>query len=139
VVKRCALLSLVSVGCVLAIASCGSYGGPFNFSVVNNLNEATILRVCENAKCTNPDEPWTLRAGQTGKDLGVPDGILRAEKVFSQSGQVLGCLPFRFTGTPPSHIQVKLSEMVPCGDSSGARAAGGGDWPVLYPSDPSLK
>jgi hypothetical protein len=118
-------------GLVLLASGCGSYGGPFNFSVVNNLNETVVLRDCVNSTCTSANEPWTIKAGKVGEDLGVPDGVLRAERVSSPSGTVLGCVPFRFTKTPPSHFQVKLSEMVPCGDSAGSHVVGGHDWPPL--------
>jgi hypothetical protein len=130
-VTRAAAIALGLSTFAFLVASCGNYGGPFNFDVVNNLTQTVVLRQCANPTCTESNEPWTIKAGQVGDGFGVPDGILRSMKVFSASKKVLGCLPFRFTGTPPSNIRVDLSEMVPCGDSGGARTAGRHDWPAL--------
>jgi hypothetical protein len=108
------------------LSSCGNDWGPFGFSLRNDLHNTAVVESCLNTKCTNVNNPATLAPGQIAPDVGVPDQLLRAEKVYSHSGRVLGCLPFRFLTTPPSKVTVDLSRMAPCGESGGSH---GNDWP----------
>jgi hypothetical protein len=128
-------LTLAAVGLVALLAGTGCVANDtlFDFNVTNNMGFAVIIRQCGNASCTNTSPPYsspiTLKNGQSYPDAGDPDGVLRAEKVFSLSGKTLGCLPFRFSDTPPATFAVRISQMVPCDRSGGSSAVGGHDWP----------
>jgi hypothetical protein len=125
-VGRKLLGGLLLTASVFVISGCGNYGGPFNFGLKNNLRETVDVLDCNNSTCSKAAGEWIIPPGSVGQGVGVPDGVLRAQKVFSQSGKALGCLPFRFSTTPPGNLQVDVSEMVSCGDSGGAH---GKDWP----------
>ena len=126
-VVRKGFLVLPLLAGLLIVSGCGSQdNGPFNFVLKNDLHEPVVLQNCLNARCTRVNNPTTFVPGQVVQDVGVPDQILRSLKVSTKSGEVLGCLPIRFSAPPPSGFQINVSEKVPCGNSGGSH---GNDWP----------
>jgi hypothetical protein len=115
----------------LVIAACGigSNDDLFGVLLINNLGQTVVERACSDASCSSSDDSVTLPPGRTTQDPQDPDGVLRATQVTTLSGQVLGCLPYRFSKTPPKELTVYVSQAVPCGDSGGTEAVNGGDWP----------
>jgi hypothetical protein len=121
--------------CTVALAACGvDVGGnddQFTVAVRNNTSETVTLGACEDT-CGSFAGTWVIRTGQSASTGQDPDGVFRPMEVLSSSRVLLGCLPFKFSKTPPSGRFVDVSQMVRCGKSAGAEASGGRDWPFSH-------
>jgi hypothetical protein len=118
--------------CGLMFQACGANpGDPINLDVRNNTGTTVTVRACNGyaPSCSSTAYTVQLRPGQTSTTAQEPDGTFRPMMVASSQGSVLGCLPFQFSVVPPANDVVKVSEMVPCGDSLGKGHSGGHDWP----------
>lgn len=116
----------------LTLGACGvDVGGNddlFNVAVKNNTSGTVTLGECGNS-CASFADTWVIKPGQSASTGQDPDGVSRPMEVLSISKNVLGCLPFQFSKTPPDGTVVNVSQMVPCGQSVGAQVSGGHDWP----------
>jgi hypothetical protein len=124
---RLALIAPVLLG-ALILQSCGADDSTFTLEVKNDTSQVVIDRQC-NITCNQFFTKVRLDPGQSTTDSESPDGVASPDELFSSSGSSLGCLPFRFSQIPPSSVTVRVSQAVPCGNSSGAKETGGHDWP----------
>jgi hypothetical protein len=90
--------------------------------------QVVIDRQC-NITCNQYFTKVRLNPGQFATDVESPDGVSSPDKLFSSSGATIGCLPLRFSRTPPHSLEIDVSQSVPCGGSSGSKATAGHDWP----------
>ena len=117
------------------VQGCGANHGevppPVNLKVTNNTTRTVIARACYGLypSCRATAYTIQLQPGQSGTTAQQPDGIFRPMMVTSEYGAVLGCLPFQFNAVTPTNADVKITEMVPCGDTLGKAHSGGHDWP----------
>ena len=114
----------------IAFQGCVNQEGTFSFRLTNDTSQSVVDRGCNNHSCSSLGSAVTLKPGQSIQDATDPDGVVRSEKISSRSGTTLGCLPLRFSQTPPANTEVKISQMVPCRSSGGAGETGGRDWPL---------
>jgi hypothetical protein len=118
--------------CTAALGACGvDVGGNddlFHVAVKNNTSETVILGACKD-DCGSFAGTWVIQPGQSASTGQDPDGVFRPMEVLSKSRTLLGCLPFKFSKTPPAGGVVDVSQMVRCGNSAGAEVSGGRDWP----------
>jgi hypothetical protein len=112
----------------LVLASCGAEDVTFTVQVKNDSSQVIVDRQC-NITCDQFFTKVRLDPGQSTTDVESPDGVPSPDELFSPSGVVLGCLPFRFRTVPPGDIEVATSQAIGCGGSSGSTNAAGLDWP----------
>lgn len=120
--------------CALAIlclaTSCAANDDQFDVKVTNGTPNTVVLGAC-NDLCGSFADTWTLRPNMAASIAQDPDGVFRPVEVLSESHELLGCLPFRFSTTPSTDVAVDITQMVPCGSTVGAAAVGRKDWPKV--------
>ena len=120
-----ALLVLASL--LLNACGVGAEDIPFNIKITNDTSQTVVDWADEYANYS-----VVLPPGHSFLESEYTNEGVRPDRIKSVSGQTLGCLPFQFTDTPPSTLEVGISQMVPCkrwGVGSTTRE----DWP-----DPKL-
>lgn len=123
-----AALTVSIVSASIVLQACGADDITFQAKVINNSPNAVVDRQC-NITCNRFFTRVVLRPGQSTNDNESPDGVQEPDRITSLSGKVLGCLPFRFANVPSAQVAVKISQMVPCGESDGTDKTHGHDWP----------
>lgn len=113
---------------LLFLASCTANDNMFNLAITNDTSQAVRVGDCEGS-CQAFAYTLDLKPGQTANGGFNPNGYFTPMKVLSGSRRTLGCLPFKFSKTPPANANVDVSQKVPCGDSLGAKSVHGRDWP----------
>ena|ERR1039458_7763002 len=133
--KRNASIAFMLGLCVLLAGGCTAEPNGFTLSLVNDTSSVVKIEQCAGSgrkcKIAAYTSVTSLSPGQSMVTGQVPDGDLFPIVVFSKSGVTIGCLPFRFTKSPPSTMLVRVSQKVSCGDSLGNGVSGGRDWPFL--------
>ena len=109
------------------LQACGAQDMPFSVPLKNNTNHVVTVLVC-NDKCQTYDARTHLLPGHTLSTAQYPDGILRPIKIVSPSNAA-GCLPFRFTQSPPSSIVIYVSQAVSCDELGREKLDSGQSWP----------
>jgi hypothetical protein len=125
---RLGLTASVLLGAFL-LQACGADDSTFTVKIRNDTSQLVIDRQC-NITCDQFLTKIQLKPGQSATDVESPDGVSSPDKLYSSSGVVIGCLPIRFSKTPPRSVTITVSQSVTCGHSSGSESAGGHDWPL---------
>jgi hypothetical protein len=98
------LLSLLLSACGL-----GAEDVPFNVKITNNTSHMVVDWADEYTKYS-----VALMPGRSFLESEYTNEGVRPDRIASVSGRTLGCLPFQFTDTPPTTLEVEISQMVPC-------------------------
>jgi hypothetical protein len=114
----------------MCVQACGD-NNLFSVKVENDLSETVVVGACNGyaPSCSSVAYSLTLSPGVSSSTSQEPDGTFRPMKVSTKSGRTLGCLPFRFDNVTPPTFVVRVSQMVPCGQSLGRKTTEGHDWP----------
>lgn len=123
-------MALACTACGVPVVDVGGNDNTFSVDVRNNTSQPVDLGTCSEL-CGSFLGKATLEPGRSMPTAQDPDGVFRPIEILSSSGGVLGCLPLRFSKTPPAGLVVSVSQMVPCGKSAGTTLEQGRDWPFV--------
>jgi hypothetical protein len=127
---------LLSVSCALLLASCTAEDVENSFSVPlkNNSSHAVEVEECQGNGRACVLAPYSaVTELKPGQSMGTVAGFGYRDsfQVSTSGGRILGCLPLQFSRQPPSNVDIRTSEVVPCDRALGASSMHGHDWP--YP------
>jgi hypothetical protein len=119
------------VFCAVLLGACGANDNPFTVTIVNDTAQTVVDHgyFVTQRGTSKGGGAVTLKPGHSFGESEFADEGVDADRITSPGGETLGCLPFKFSNNPPVTLVVKVSEMVPCGNSGGSSAVGGHDWP----------
>jgi hypothetical protein len=131
IVIAAAIIAFVSLASIFGI-SVGSDDDSFNIIVINNTPNTVTVANCtvDSNVCAPFQGSFSLKPGDFAQENENSDGVFRPSEVLATNGVVVGCLPFQYSSTPRSTLQVEITASVPCGNSLGAADSKGKDWPT---------
>jgi hypothetical protein len=108
--SRISLLALfVVTSLLLSACGLGAEDIPFNVKITNDTSHTVVDWADEYANYS-----VVLTPGHSFLESEYTNEGVRPDRIELVSGQTLGCLPFQFTNTPPTTLDVRVSQMVPC-------------------------
>jgi hypothetical protein len=131
--SKARIFTCVFLGAIL-LTACGANDGPFTVTIVNDTTQTVVDHgyFITVPGTSNGGGRVVLKEGHSFEEDEFANEGVDADRITTLGGETLGCLPFKFSENPPVAVVVKVSEMVPCGNSGGSKAVGGADWP--FPS-----
>jgi hypothetical protein len=116
--------------CALLLQACGAEDVPgFSLELKNNLSMSVKVQPCVQVTCKSFAATVILKPDHVMSTPQTADGIFRPYRVTSLSGATVGCLPFKFKRNPVGKAVVEIGQSVSCGNSGGANAVDGNNWP----------